>query len=108
VRKLILVALLTTGVAANSEPCFGPGGCVNPEQPVGPTQFCMVDSCQPVVYSWSGDYAIAQSSLTNGYPVAGLAGPCFNQNRGECPDIFNQAFAMLKTRALEAHRAQRY
>lgn len=94
--------------------CFGPGGCqpepppIQPTGPTGPAELCLPDGCMPVTYSWSSDYAVAQSQLPNGYPVTGIAGPCFSVNRADCPDIFNQAAAMLKTRALEANRAQRY
>ena len=92
---------LCSSVAA--EPCPGPAGC---GQPIGPPILCIRDHCQPVQYSWTGDLAIAESMLPNGYSVLGWAGPCLSEDRSQCQDIFNQAFADLRINALRANRAQ--
>ena len=89
-------------------PAFGPGGCPDSSAPTGPADLCLPDGCTRVSYSWSGDFAVAQSALPNGYPVAGMIGPCLNPDRSQCPDIFNQAFAAMRVNALQANRAQRY
>ena len=106
-KTLLLTALLTLSTAAIADPCFGPGGCV-PTGPTGPAQLCIANACTPVTYSWDGDFAVAQSVLPNGYPVAGIIGPCLYPDRAQCPDIFNQAFAAMRINALQANRAQRY
>jgi len=108
--SLSLSLMLSMPPLASAQ-CFGPGGCQPnppPIEPTGPAELCLPDGCMPIGYQWSGDYAVAHSQLPNGYPVMGMAGPCFSVNRADCPDIFNQAAAMLKPRALEANRAQRY
>ncbi len=106
---LSLSLMLTLPTAAYSQACFGPGGC-QPEmpQPTGPTELCLPAGCTPVAYSWHGDFAVAQSTLQNGYPVAGVIGPCMNPDRSACPDIMNQAFTVLRINALQANRAQNY
>jgi hypothetical protein len=84
-------------------------GCVpisNDEPTAGPSLLCIRDECQLVRYSWTGDLAIAESQLANGYSVLGWAGPCVHADRSQCPDIFNQAFQDLKTNALRSNRAQ--
>lgn len=105
------VALATS--AAAQTPCFGPavgpGPCEDagpPGDPIGPTEWCLQGQCQPIVYSWSGDMAIAASTLPNGYAVLGWSGPCRHSDRALCPDIFNQAAADLRMNALRANRAQ--
>lgn len=99
-------------------PQFGPGactpGCVNvlppPASvgPVGPESLCITSYCHPVSYSWVGNFAVAESSLANGYTVLGSSGPCLNEDRSLCPDIFNQAFSDMRLKALQANRAQQY
>lgn len=110
--KLLTTALLALlfSSAAFADPCFGPGGCdpTEPTGPNGPAQLCIASVCAPVVYSWTGNIAVAESTAPSGYQVIGWSGPCGYTDRTQCPDIFNQAFADLRTNALRAHRAQRY
>jgi hypothetical protein len=98
-----------------SGPQFGSGGCVPGCRgvpivggPFGPGELCIKDACSPVTYSWVGAKAVAESRLPNGYEVLGWAGPCLNEDRSQCPDIFNQAFADLRTNALRVNRAQTF
>lgn len=112
-KTLIALAVATLiSAPAYAGTCAGPAfPCENPpnySEPTGPAELCLPDGCTPVSYSWSGDFAVAQSTLPNGYPVAGIIGPCLNSDRGQCPDIFNQAFAVLRINALQANRAQRF
>jgi hypothetical protein len=107
-KNLTLFLILTLPTVAYSQACFGPGGCQPNPQPTGPTELCLPAGCTPVVYSWNGDFAVSQSTLPNGYPVAATIGPCLNPDRSACPDIFNQAFDAMRTNALQANRAQRY
>jgi hypothetical protein len=86
-------------------PCFGPGGCQPPAEPVGPAELCLPDGCTPVVYEWQDAFMTATSALPNGYPVRGTAGPCLKEY---CPNIGFQAFGKLLSNALDADRAQRY
>jgi hypothetical protein len=97
----------------------GPAPCVpgckaiadSPDEgngPFGPGELCIKDACSPVTYFWVGAKAVASSWLPNGYEVLGWAGPCLNEDVSKCPDIFNQAFADLRTNALRANRAQGY
>lgn len=107
-RLLILVSALLVSMAANAN-CnqgFGPGGCV-PESPalLGPAELCIID-CKPVIYTQFGLFALATSSLGNGYSVLGWAGPCQLDNLSLCPDIYNQAFQDLYITAQRANRAQ--
>lgn len=76
--------------------------------PVGPETLCIAANCHPVTYVWLGDFVLATSALGNGYAVLGSAGPCFTADRSLCPDVMNQAFADLRTKALQANRAQSY
>jgi hypothetical protein len=94
---------------------FGPNpscipGCVAlPEPPVelsGPPVLCIREVCVPVVYSWVGSKAVAESTLPNGYEVLGWSGPCFHADRTQCPFIFGQAFSDLQINAARADRAQ--
>jgi len=107
-RLLILVSALLVSMAANAN-CnqgFGPGGCV-PESPalLGPAELCIID-CKPVQYTQFGLFALATSTLANGYTVLGWAGPCQLDNLSLCPDIYNQAFQDLYITAQRANRAQ--
>jgi hypothetical protein len=89
----------------------GPGACIpgcRGEASAGPAQLCIQDTCKPVTYFWVGARAIAESWLPNGYEVLGWAGPCLNEDRSQCPDIFNQAYADLRNNALRANRAQTF
>ena len=95
------------------DPGFGPcqAGCVpvySAADPVGPSLLCIREECQNVRYSWTGDLAIAESQLSNGYSVLGWAGPCLSTDRSQCPDIFNQAFQDLQINALRSNRAQEF
>ena len=76
--------------------------------PFGPGELCLKDACSPVTYFWVGAKAVAESRLLNGYEVMGWAGPCLNEDVAQCPDIFNQAFADLRTNALRSNRAQNF
>ena len=99
-------------------PQFGGGGCVPGcvvigvppvmTDPVGPSELCLPDGCRPVTYYWIGDLVVAESALANGYQVLGWSGPCLSANRGECPDILNQAFSDLTMNAKRANRAQSF
>jgi hypothetical protein len=100
-----------------SGPQFGPGGCIpgcrgvpTPDVggPFGPSELCIKEACSPVTYFWVGSKAVAESKLPNGYEVLGWSGPCLNDDRSQCPDILNQAFADLRTNALRANRAQTF
>jgi hypothetical protein len=94
---------------------FGPNpncipGCkvdppVVPASP-GPKELCIRDTCAPVVYSWIGSKVVAESVLINGYEVMGWSGPCFHEDRAQCPHIFDQAFLDLQINAYRADRAQ--
>jgi len=109
--KSLVLALSLFASSAYAGTCAGPAfPCADPPptQPTGPADLCLPDGCTLVSYSWSGDFAVAQSALPNGYPVAGIIGPCLNPDRSQCPDIFNQAFAAMRVNALQANRAQRY
>lgn len=103
-RLTVALLALSFSSAAFAQACFGPAPC----EPTGPEQLCIATACTPVVYSWDGDFAVAQSVLPNGYPVAGIIGPCRYPDRSQCPDIFNQAFAAMRINALQANRAQNY
>jgi hypothetical protein len=99
---------------------FGPGGCVPgcqvvpsviPENPpivvpVVPQELCLPKGCSTITYFWVGAKVVAESRLPNGYEVLGWSGPCPSDDRSQCPDIFNQAFADLRMNALRANRAQ--
>jgi len=108
IRLLLLVVavLFSASVFANCNQGFGPGGCV-PESPdpIGPAELCILD-CKPVQYTQFGLFALATSTLANGYSVLGWAGPCQLDNLSLCPDIYNQAFADLYIAAQRANRAQ--
>lgn len=110
--RLILAAVVSlalSSIVAYAGTCAGPGPCNDaPTQPTGPAELCLPDGCTRVAYSWSGDFAVAQATLPNGYPVVGSIGPCLDPDRSACPDIFNQAFAAMRINALQANRAQRY
>ena len=76
--------------------------------PLGPEEVCLgASGCFPVRYSLFGRFMIAESTLTNGYPTMGWAGPCFFE-REVCPDIGNQAHADLRQNALRIHRGLRF
>ena len=127
--KLLLAglfgALCAFPLAAHAQSCpegffynscgFGPAvgcvpGCVAlPAPPVessGPSSLCIREVCAPVVYSWIGSKAVAESTLPNGYEVIGWSGPCFHEDRTQCPHIFGQAFLDLQINAARADRAQ--
>ena len=109
---ITFVVSLLIAPAAYAGTCAGPAyPCENPPtypDPTGLAELCLPTGCSPVVYEWVGDFVSAQSTLPNGYPVAGLIGPCLSADRSQCPDIGNQAFLALKLNALAANRAQRY
>jgi len=113
-QKILLAAAVLLSVSSTvwAEPCFGPGSCgtpENPEIPTGPATLCIGSApCQAVAYQWIGDFAVADSSLANGYRVMGWSGPCLAASHADCPDIFNQAFTDLNLNALRANRAQGY
>lgn len=132
-RSVLLVSVLSVPLLAFGQSCptgqvynscdgpqFGPGPCtpgcyaipgVNPPtspEPTGPNELCITEPCQVVQYRWSGDLVVAESQLPNGYAVMGWSGPCFNEDRSQCPDILNQAFNDLRTNALRANRAQSF
>ena len=101
-----------------NHPSVGPGPCVpgcipDPNAPpppgpgpTGPNNLCIAGVCHPVVYTWFGKMAVAESKVTaSGYPVMGWAGPCLFADIKRCPDIRNQAFLDLKLNALRANRA---
>jgi hypothetical protein len=125
IRSLFLVVAVSVSASAYSQSCptgqvyddcnhtsVGPGpcvpGCVAQEiaEPTGPAELCIRDECRPVTYSWFGTLVVAESQLANGYAVMGWSGPCLAASRGECPDIWNQAFQDLQINALRSHRAQ--
>ena len=108
VSLLIAPAAYAGTCAGPAYPCENPPNYPNPSEPVGPAELCLPTGCSPVVSEWVGDFVSAQSTLPNGYPVAGLIGPCPPPDRSQCPDIGNQAFLALKLNALAANRAQRY
>jgi hypothetical protein len=95
------------GTSAGPAPCV-PGCVAIPgyEPTPGPSLLCIRNECQSVRYSWTGDLAVAESQLANGYSVLGWAGPCVYSDRSQCPDIWNQAFQDLQINALRSHRAQ--
>ncbi len=107
IRSLLLaaaVSLPSISLACNQG--FGPGGCVpDAPDPTGPAELCILD-CKPVQYTQFGLFALATSTLANGYSVLGWAGPCQLDNLSLCPDIYNQAFADLYIAAQRANRAQ--
>lgn len=103
---LLLIALFISA-AASAQVCPGPGPC-NPAEPIGSSELCLPEGCQPVSYTWFGNLVVAESRLSNGYAVMGWSGPCLELTRSQCPDIANQAFADLLNAALRANRAQRY
>lgn len=84
---------------------FGPGGCVDLPEPLGPVELCILD-CLPVSYVQFGNFALAKSQLSNGFEVMGWAGPCWSAELGQCPDIYHQAFEDLHTNAQRVNRAQ--
>lgn len=106
VLLLSLCVWCASPVFANCNQGFGPGGCV-PESPalLGPAELCIID-CKPVQYTQFGLFALATSTLANGYSVLGWAGPCQLDNLSLCPDIYNQAFEDLYIAAQRANRAQ--
>ena len=128
-RVLLLIGLLVSSLAFAQScpegqifnscdgPQFGPGPCtpgcvavgVHPviTDPVGPAELCVTE-CRSVTYRWIGDLVVAESALANGYQVLGWSGPCNSADRGECPDILNQAFADLTMNAKRANRAQKF
>ena len=99
---------------APCEPCFGPV-CGTPTEPFGPAEMCLPDGCHPVMYSRIASdvdpvawFAVAKSALPNGYPVIGVAGPCFEADSWLCPNVYIQSYnVMLNSFALPANRAQR-
>ncbi len=129
-RVLLLIGLLASSLASaqycpegqifNScdGPQVGPGPCtpgcvaigVPPviTDPVAHGELCLPQGCQSVSYVWIGDLVVAESRLANGYAVMGWSGPCLSANRGECPDILNQAFSDLEMNAKRANRAQSF
>lgn len=111
-KSIALALSLLIAPAAYAVTCAGPAyPCENPPvftEPTGPVELCLPTGCSPVVYELVGDFVSAQSTLPNGYPVAGIVGPCLTADRSQCPDIGNQAFIALKLNALQANRAQRF
>lgn len=103
---ILLVSVLVLSSSAYAQACFSPGCPTGePAQPIGPTELCLPDGCQPVTYSEIGGFTLAGSFLSNGYPIIGWSGPCLSET---CPDIRNQAFSDLEMNAKRANRAQRY
>ena len=119
-------ALLSWGIVAHAE-CpagtyweswaFGPAACSPYCAPIpgyndgtkpAPSELCTHEGCQPVQYSWLGNLVIAESRLSNGYPVMGWAGPCQELSHDLCPYIYVRAFNDLSTNAERAQRAQRH
>lgn len=104
--KSLLLTLAFMPALSFAQGCFGPGGCDSVAiLPTGPVELCVADSCTPVDYSWTGDMAIASTTLSNGYQVIGWSGPCKSIDRSQCPDILNQAHRDLTTNALRINRA---
>ena len=111
---IVMIFLFTLPLSAHAGTCagpaVGPGGCPDtpPNQPAGPPELCLPGGCTPVSYFWHGDFVTAQATLPDGYPVAGVIGPCLSPDRSQCPGILNQAFSAMQINALQAHRARRY
>ena len=105
--SLLLVSTLLFSVSAVAcNQGFGPGGCVSETpDPSGPKELCILE-CRSVQYTQFGLFALATSTLANGYSVLGWAGPCQMDNLTLCPDIYNQAFQDLYITAQRANRAQ--
>ena len=101
--KSLLLTLALIPSLSIAQPCFSPS--CGPIEPVGAAELCLGAACTPVNYSWTGDMAIASTTLANGYQVIGWSGPCKSVDRSQCPDIFNQAFADLTMNAKRVSRA---
>lgn len=109
------VAISLTTLTASAQ-VFGPAGDATwagpaptpppSAGPAGPLEWCVHGECQPVFYVWLGKKAVAESTLPDGYETLGWAGPCLQEDRNACLDIFNQAYRDLLDNAFRAFRAR--
>lgn len=110
--KTLALAISLFASSAYAGTCAGPAfPCENPPtftEPTGPAELCLPDGCTPVVYSWFGDFALAEGTLVNGYRILGWSGPCDSPDHTKCPNIYVQAFEDMRLYGLRANRAQRY